>query len=240
MRISSQEEQNDRKKLKAKRDEWISMDQLEHAETVHVGLVGGSDLASIAVRQAQSILRFDKRPAYFSHAFIFSGYGRSIWECPVVNADPRQPEKNGVRKASADDYADQKKYPNRALISFRFDSKATRKTEILNRAKSPNKSVERVDLWSLVTDWQPHIFDSQRHGNPLIHGLSHPGAMFVHWALAAGGIDVTLGAVDPLHAPEHIWAAANWWSERYAGEDFGVTITIHEMVNQKDLQYPPA
>jgi hypothetical protein len=240
MRISDQKDRTTRHPLKAKRGEWISLDELEHRDTVHVGLVGGSDLGSVSVRQAQSVLRFDRRPSYFSHAFIFTGRGGTVWECPLVGANPAHPDNNGVRKADADDYADPRPYPNRAHISFKFKSRKGRRMEVLRRARNPNASVERIDLWSLVTDWQPYVFDPQRYSNPLLEGLSHPAALFVHWALEAGGIDVSLGASEPLYTPEHIWAAANWWSEAYASDDFGVEITIRQKIGQKDCTYPPA
>ena len=240
MRISDQKDRTKRLPIKARRGEWIDPDQLEHKDTVNVGLVGGADLASIAVRQSQSVLRFDRRPSYFSHAFIFTGRGQTVWECPLVGADPARPDNNGVRSAHADDYADAKRFPNRAHISFSFMIQKDRRSEVLRRAKNPNASVERIDLWSLVTDWQRYIFDPNRFANPLLENLSHPGALFVHWALQAGGIDVTLGASEPLHTPEHIWAAANWWSEAYASEDFGVEITIRAKLGQKDCTYPPA
>ena len=101
MRISEQENRTERDTLKAKSGEWIDVTALKHKDTVHVGLVGGRDMASIAVRQAQSVLRFDRRPSYFSHAFLFTGRGRSICECPLVGADPARPEQNGVRHSNA-------------------------------------------------------------------------------------------------------------------------------------------
>jgi hypothetical protein len=207
---------------------------------VYVGLVGGCDLASIAVRQAQSVFRFDRRPSYFSHCFLFEGRGSRILECKVVGADPSRPEHNGVSKTDARAYSDGSLYPNRALIGFEFGRHAgrERRRAVLDRAKYPNASVDRIDLWSMVCDWQPYLFDSHRYRNPLLESTPHPGAAFVTWALDAGGIDVTMGASEPTDAPEHIWAVANWWSEAHGGEDFDVKISIATSIRHKDCSYP--
>jgi len=50
-------------------------DLSEHDGLGLIGLVGSSDLPGVALRRAQSILRWDRRPSLWSHAFLCVGGG---------------------------------------------------------------------------------------------------------------------------------------------------------------------
>lgn len=203
-----------------------TIDDTDH--TIWVGLVGAKDPASMAIRWAQSFLRFDRLPSWFSHIFLFTGKGDEILECPVVDADPRQPENSGVRTSSAERYADVDVYPNVAVIGFALEetetgtSPAERIARVMEAARNPKAIRARYDLWEMIAGWQPFLFDPARRPNPLVDGYPHPGAAFVRWALAQAGIETSPGAMDEYDAPEHLWAAAKWWKDAYAQPSVGV------------------
>ena len=201
------------------------------ADTIYVGLVGGRDPASMTVRLAQSFLRFDRRPSYFSHVFLFTGRGDAILECRLVGADPSRPETQGVVRDRARRYQDAEDWPNKALIGFTFrevkggDAPSKRVKSVLDAATDSRKIRERYDVWSMIAAWQPYLFEPHRHANPLVERSPHPGAAFVRWALGMAGIEGSPGALDELDAPEHLWAAANYWYEAYA-KSVAVTVSL--------------
>jgi hypothetical protein len=40
------------------------------------------------------------------------------------------------------------------------------------------------------------------------------------------GIEGAPGALDELDAPEHLWAAANYWYDAYSDASVGVTVSL--------------
>jgi len=209
------------------------------ADTIYVGLAGGSDPASIAVRHAQSFLRFDRRPSYFSHVFLFTGQGDGILECRVVGADPTRPETLGIARDRARRYASDEDWPNKAVIGFTFlpsrggQAPAERQAKVLAAAKDSKAVRERYDLWKMVAGWQPYLFEPNRTANPLAERMPHPGAAYVRWALSAAGVEAAPSALDEFDAPEHFWASAYYWHRQYADPSVGVNVTLVRDIRDK-------
>ncbi len=228
--------------LEKKREELDFAARLESPEdTLYVGLVGGHDPASISVRWAQSFLRFDRRPSYFSNIFIFTGRGDAILECRVVGADPTRPETQGIMRDRARRYRDPKAWPNKALVGFRFVqtegglAPAARLRTVLDAARNEKAIRERYDLWRMIASWQPYLFEPQRVSNPLVEKSAHPGAAYVRWALSMAGVEGAPGALDEFDAPEHFWAAANYWYDTYEQPSVGVSLSL-----VRDIRDPSA
>jgi len=208
-------------------------------DTVYVGLVGGRDPASIAIRQAQSFLRFDRRPSYFSQVFLFTGRGEGILECRVVGADPTRPESCGVIRDRARRYADPESWPNKAVVGFTFlpaeggvEPKA-RVKKVLGAAGAASAVRDRYDLWEMIAGWQPYLFEPSRTANPLAGRLAHPGAAYVRYALGFAGIEAAPGALDQFDAPEHFWAAAYYWYRAYADPAVGVRVSLWRQIQDQ-------
>jgi hypothetical protein len=129
-------------------------------------------------------------------------------------------------------YQDAAKWPNKALIGFTFrenkgdQSPAKRVKAVLEAATDPRKIRERYDVWSMIAAWQSYLFEPHRHANPLVERSPHPGAAYVRWALGMAGIEGAPGALDELDAPEHLWAAANYWYDAYSDASVGVTVSL--------------
>jgi hypothetical protein len=215
-------------------------------QAFHVGLVGGASVPSAAVRRAQSILRFDRRPSYFSQAFFFSGTKGRILECRLIEADPRHPEKNGIYSDRARRYLDPDSYPNLAIIRFALVEKeftkqevAARRKEIRARAQHPNAAQDRFDLLALVSAWQPFLFEPERRPNPLAQETAHPGAAYVRWLLEGADIDTAPGATEHNDAPEHVWAAARRWHEPLEKSDSHARVTIFARITDKECRLKP-
>lgn len=201
-------------------------------DTLYVGLVGGSDPASMSVRWAQSFLRFDRRPSYFSTMFIFTGRGDAILECRLVGADPSTPETQGIVRDRARRYQSAEAWPNKALIGFKFSeieggiAPRARLRAVIDAARNEKAIRERYDLWKMIASWQPYLFEPHQTPNPLVERSPHPGAAYVRWALGMAGVEGAPGALDEFDAPEHFWAAANYWYETYADPSVGVSLSL--------------
>ena len=225
-RIEAVDLDNTRRQFKF--DQFLS----DPSTTVYIGLVGGNDPASMAVRRAQSFLRFDRRPSYFSHIFLFDGASGDILESRVVDADPKTPEDGGIVTDKVSRYRNFKTFPNVALIAFHFQnvggelSPQQRVARVLELAKNAKAIRERYDLWQMIARWQPYIFEPERNPNPLVGGAPHPGAAFVRWALSAAGVEGAPGALDEFDAPEHFWAAANYWYKQYSDPSVAVNVSL--------------
>ncbi len=85
-----------------------------------IGLVGSSDLPGVALRRAQSILRWDRRPSLWSHAFLLVG-GGEIREVALHSRAGHFPEPadNAITAATLDHYASPRLDANVALLSVR-------------------------------------------------------------------------------------------------------------------------
>ena len=89
-----------------------------------IGLVGSCDLPGVALRRAQCILRWDRRPSLWSHAFLLVGRRRdprgraALARRPLPRArrqrDHRRPRSSTTRTRSVD--------PNVALLAVRMDA----------------------------------------------------------------------------------------------------------------------
>jgi hypothetical protein len=71
-----------------------------------IGLVGSCDMPGVAVRRAQSILRWDRRPSLWSHAFLLVG-GGAIREVALHSRAGHFPEPadNAITEATLTHYA---------------------------------------------------------------------------------------------------------------------------------------
>jgi hypothetical protein len=94
-----------------------------------IGLVGSRDLPGISLRRAQAVLRDDRRPSYWSHAFVITADwdGKSpVAELPLAEVPfhPRsgefpEPARNAVlRSTQLRHYADARVDANLALFSL--------------------------------------------------------------------------------------------------------------------------
>ncbi len=199
--------------------------------TIYIGLAGACDPASVAVRHAQTFMRFDRRPSYFSDVFVFTGREDEVILAPIVGADPSRPESLGIIRASCDDFAVVRRHPNIALIAVTLEVNASERMKRFYRAvRQPAVIAEDRRLWSLVADWQPYVFQPDRVTNPLHEGVSHPGTVLARWLLAEAGVEGAPGATEDADAPEHLWAFAKWWGEAMKDEAVSATVKHHRNI----------
>jgi hypothetical protein len=180
-----------------------------------IGLVGSSDLPGVALRRAQSILRWDRRPSLWSHAFLLVG-GGEIREVALHSRAGHFPEPadNAITPARLDHYT---RDPNIALLAVKMDAdEAKRVTE--RATTSPNLERLRYDLFETLGFWQAYLW-TRGTPNPLETGVPNHSSALVEYCFEEIQLDLTPGANDRNSAPEHLWNGARWWSEAFGEFD---------------------
>ena len=197
-------------------------------------LVGGRDSRALALRRAQAVVRFDRRPSKWSHAALIvrwsSEPAQSVGvEVTLDPSEPRQqvPERNGVTSFRLARYFDREQYPNLAVLTVGFEppaaptsdaestlpSAAERRSHAIGTALTPMRERERYPLWDMLGTWARHVYLPYSTTNPLLDGLPLPCASLCEYAYEAAGVDLTPGATGNNNCPEVLYATAKHWAE---------------------------
>ena len=176
-------------------------------------LLGGVSVPHFRIRVAQSQLRADLMPSFWSQVGImlddetFASVPLGLHE---ANFDV--PSNNGVQTCQLSDYADPANFPNIALINFTESFEPI--SQNIERIKN-QRSV--VDLPHLMLPWLGYIWGAGQAVNPLIGGTGLPSAVFAETTYGLAGIELTPGLATSASCPEAIWSTALWWQEFYEG-----------------------
>lgn len=177
-------------------------------------LIGGSGLADFRLRVAQSHVRSDLLPSFWSIAGLL--HNNSITTVPLDAGDASQvPSTNAVQTLPVRTYDDPKLYPNVAVLRFvEEDLKAS-----IDRVK---RGRDIVDLPALLVTWLGYVWGVANTGNPLLAGQGLPSAVLVESVYNMAGIELTPGLASSASNPEAIWQSAKWW-QRYYRETLSTT-----------------
>jgi len=199
-------------------------------------LVGGSDLASTRLRMAQSVVRFDERPSYWSHAaLVLDVDAHDVLESTGVEValwppSSTGPERNHVSFFKLREYASDRRFPNLAVISVReLERPAHERTgheaghehgdtrSLAERAREsalrehPGRGVHAFGPW--VAAWASQVLAPS--GNPLLSDVPFPSTALIDYVYASAGVDLLPAAATPALCPEALWASARYYSERH-------------------------
>ena len=179
-------------------------------------LIGGCDLLHFRLRVAQSWIRRDMLPSFWSHAAILRQRDKALW---LVEAalDPDQgfrrlPGSNGVEEVPVQRYDDVERFPNLALLWF-----PTLGRPVDSAVEGVIRQRGLLDLNPLILNWLGYCWGVGAPQNPLPGGNGIPSAAFVEAVFASIGIDLTPGLSSRASSPEAIWHAALWWHTYYGG-----------------------
>lgn len=175
-------------------------------------LIGGNSVADFRIRVAQSYLRHDLSPSYWSMVGILSGEN-TFYSVPLNwGVDLSEvPRLNGIQDCNLVDYDDPQKFPNIALIQFTDTSENILKFADLLRLQ--RSSV--VDLVALMVKWLGYVWGVGKSENPLQNGEGLPSAVFAETVYGICGLELTPGLESTASCPESIWQAAKWWRTYY-------------------------
>jgi hypothetical protein len=190
-------------------------------------LLGGTSLADFRVRVAQSGLRSDLTPSYWSICGVLvDGHGRFL-TAPLRAADPSESVRaNAVESLSVTEFDDPVRWPNIAILRFIRNADVA-----VARARYVADRRTVIDLPGLLLAWLAYVWDAGDGTVPLRTGHGVPSAAFVETAYALADIELTPGLSSAASCPEAIWQAVKWWHEYYLGtEQVGAAMEAGPMV----------
>ena len=189
-------------------------------------LLGGTSLVDFRLRVAQSQLRSDLTPSYWSLCGLIRDDG-SFRSVPLQPADVADvPRTNAVRTMSIEEVDDPLDWPNIAVLRFAENSEAVER-----HAERVATRRTIIDLPALLLDWLAYAWATDGAANPLADGSGIPSAAFVEAAHSLAGIELTPGLSSAASCPEAIWQAVKWWHEYYAGvAELGVAVEAGPLV----------
>ena len=183
----------------------------------YVVLLGGDDSMAFRLRVAQSHLRRDMLPSYWSHSILVELAGDSVANALAIHVPLIQPggpqfatRTNGVVVQPLSDFDDPQRYPNIALIAL-----PVAQAEILERVESFRKSRSTLDALEHVLRWLAFAWGAARTPNPLHENYGLPTACMLETVCAAANFDLTPGLEARASCPEAIWVAALYWQDYF-------------------------
>lgn len=188
--------------------EWLARTK----QTEGLLLIGGASLSHFRLRVAQSHVRRDLLPSFWSMAGFLRDGGRNVdtvsfsWGRHASSV----PATNAVVTRSIADYDDPVRYPNIAVVRFATDAVAV--SSAIEQVKADRMI---VDLPRLLVEWLGFVWGAGQHGNPLLARVGIPSACFVEAVYSVAGIELTPGLASEASCPEAIWQSLKWWRPFY-------------------------
>lgn len=182
--------------------------------TEGVLFLGGTSLAHFRARYAQSVMRRDLLPSFWSQVGILSD--GKVLTVPLDSFPDisEVPGANGVQRLRIDKFDGVGAYPNIAIVRFAADLAA-----ILRTAEQVSPQRALLDVPALIIRWLTYTWAIGGEYNPLLEGSGLPSARWLENVYSAAGIELAPGLASGASCPEAIWQAAKWWYEFYADAD---------------------
>jgi hypothetical protein len=175
-------------------------------------LLGGVSVVDFRLRVAQSHLRHDLLPSFWSNVGIIAS-ADTFFTVPLdeLLEPTRVPARNAIHECGIDRYDDAERYPNIGIVKFADAGEA-----IVAHVRRLMSQRGAVDLPQLLVAWLGFAWGTGAAvTNPLTQGVGMPGAALVETAFGMGGIELTPGVASAASCPEAVWQSAIWWHEYY-------------------------
>lgn len=181
-------------------------------------LAGGKDVASFRLRVAQSHLRGDMLPSFWSDCAIFKIHNGDFASAGFFNLPLFQPAnatyaptRNGLIELPLKKLPTQKDFPNLALLAIPVPQK-----QILLSLAEYEKSRVSYDAVENILPWLAFVWGAGNAANPLMQQIGFPSAMMLNQIYAANGFDLAPGVNANLSTPETFWSGAKHWQDYYS------------------------
>lgn len=198
----------------------------ESSESGSIVLLGGANLTHFRLRAAQSQVRSDLLPSFWSHvAIVCPGSKASLYETSLEPAGGNfgVPLRHGIQTGNITAYDDPNSFPNIAMIRWELRTGSLGQNETFGKAL--NAAIARlyldrgtVDIPSALWAWLGYAWGISEQTNPLLRGIGIPSAIMVETVFSMLGIELTPGLASQSTCPEAIWQAAKWWGDFYDSE----------------------
>lgn len=184
-------------------------------------LLGGTNLTHFRLRVAQSDIRHDLLPSYWSHIALVEGpAGAGDWRAWEVSLEGRDdvhliPGNNGVRSVALSAYGDPEDFPNIARLRVPPKADAAEGAPLAAHVAKFQRERLSIHIPALMTEWYGWVWGVPEKCNPLARAAGIPSAVFVEAVYAMLGVELTPGLASQSSCPEAIWQSARWWHEFY-------------------------
>jgi hypothetical protein len=183
-----------------------------------VVLAGGKDVASFRIRVAQSHLRGDMLPSFWSECALLNVEqgdfaAASFCNLPLFQpaAAPYAPTRNGLIELPFNKLPTQKNFPNLALLAIPVpQAKIVHSLAEYKRARVSYDAVENI------LPWLAYVWGAGNATNPLLQQIGFPSAMMLNQIFGANGFDLAPGVNANLSAPETFWSGVKHWQDYYS------------------------
>lgn len=180
-------------------------------------LLGGADALAFRLRVAQSHLRPDMLPSYWSESVLLERRGANLARARVIHVplvppdgEAFPPDTNGVVSQPLRDFDDAEKWPNIALMGL-----PVKQADVLDRVEAFKKSRSTLDALEHCLRWLAFSWGVAKTGNPLNENYGLPSACMLETACAGARLDLTPGLESRASCPEAIWIAARFWQDYF-------------------------
>ena len=175
-------------------------------------LVGGASVVDFRLRVAQSHLRHDLLPSFWSIVGVMSARDRLLTVPLDEQLAPADvPSRNAIHDCPLAAYDDPLQYPNIAVVNFASQGEA-----VVDNVRRLSHQRSAIDLPHLLVAWLGFVWGAAAVSNPLVQSIGIPGAALTETAFGMSGIELTPGIASGASCPEAVWQSAIWWHEYYA------------------------
>jgi hypothetical protein len=186
-------------------------------------LFGAVTRTAWRLRFAQSQMRHDLVPSYWSHVALIESGGARDWRLLEISLEPQRgfgdvPRENAVQRGVLSAYDDPDVVPNIAYLTFLPKAQGKEKpgASFDEAVEATKHQRQLADLTSGLLDWLGYAWGVGTRTNPLLTGSGMPSAVFAQTVYAIMGIELTPGLATTSACPEAIWQTAKWWHPFYA------------------------
>ncbi len=206
----------------------------------YIALLGGADTMAFRLRVAQSHLRRDMLPSFWSEVILVELANASIVGAHAIHVPLAQPEgpafstrDNGVVVRPLADFDDPAAYPNIALLALPVPQAA-----ILRRVEHFRRSRSTLDALEHVLRWLAFAWGVARTPNPIHENYGLPSACMLETVCAAEGFDLTPGLESRASCPEAIWATARRWQDYFKQSGGRVPFGRYWLTHEYKIEEP--
>jgi hypothetical protein len=152
--------------------QWLRRNMPSADAQTQVMLVGGTSTTSFRLRVAQSHVRNDLLPSYWSHVMWLDKVARTVSTTVVyeISLEPPQgfafpPPTNGIQQGKLSQYRDPQLYPNIAVLAVPVALPAV--LQALNQFQKQRAVLDAVDL---IVRWLASVWGVSLISNQLLYG----------------------------------------------------------------------
>lgn len=188
------------------------------ADWSFIVLAGGKDVAAFRIRVAQSRLRGDMLPSFWSECALFKIQAGDFSSAVFFNLPLFQPAtasyaptRNGLVELPFNKLPTQKDFPNLALLAIPVPQE-----KILASLAEYKKARVSYDAVENILPWLAFVWGAGNTVNPLMQQIGYPSAMMLSQLYSANGFDLAPGVNANLSAPETFWSGVKHWQDYYS------------------------